>query len=892
MGHFGKPRSLEEIPQDACASPNFRRGSALEKDALVDSLDRQQPLAEIALPSICGSERISRITAYPDSSIGTTENAQGSILVAEDSQVLPRLDALLPEVAWIPAPELKPGDFLGSYRLIRKLGSGGMGVVFEAIREDGDICMRVAVKVLHSELCTQEFLLQMRQEASKLAKLRHPCIARLLDWKLDHGETPYCVLEYIEGESITSWCDHHALSAQARLRLFLDVCTPVSFAHRNWVAHLDLKPRNILVKDTGEVRLVDFGIARTLASGETSEGKVGVRAFTATYASPEQIQDGPISVQSDIYSLGIILRELLGRSALNSGKRNASAPLAFEVEAIVARASSPDPERRYASVSEFQQDLRNYLAKYPVSVVPATPFYLLRKFCWRNVRPLLASLCIAIALAAGLGASQVRRSAEQEHARAQRLRQDVYQLSTTLLFPLEEEMRNLPGATPARMLAVHTGLQYLQNLSAEAGKNPDLVVELAKAYTKLGDIQGNPSAPNLGDEIGAKVSYETARRMLAPVGNAEGRYAYGIVLVHEGDLIYVEGDEQQAGALYWQSIAVFRGLLNSGSQDTRFLEGLESALNDMGDVESDNGHEGPSRKEYGDAINLARELLNQHPENANYQRGLARGLSRLGNVDWELGQWKPAYDAFRDSLNVYDRLLREQRDNIKIRHSWIAGALNLGDVDQHMGREDEAIDLYTRAEQLAAQDVRLDPQDAFAMRDDEVSYSDLTRVFLHQGKTEKARQACLHELAISQKMWSLHPDDGMATDDLAGSEQHLATVQAKQHQYEKAAATQAAALRLLRANIQRNSSPERLMEEMDGLLGLANYSLDLGQTNPLAKAAAEQTALKCLSELQRMKSNLRPGNAEDRDRATKIREVESRLSSNRKSLAAGAHSPA
>jgi serine/threonine protein kinase len=891
MGHRGKPRPLEEIPQNARVSPSFNRGSAPETQALVPSIV-SSPLAEIALSSILGGQRIRRITAHPDSSLGIMGNAQASISVAEDTEMLPRLDALLPEVAWIPDPELKPGDFLGSYRLIRKLGSGGMGVVFEAIREDGDICMRVAVKVLHSELCTQEFLLQMRQEASKLAKLRHPCIARLLDWKLDHGETPYCVLEYIEGESITSWCERHALSAQACLSLFLDVCTPVSFAHRNWVAHLDLKPRNILVKDTGEIRLVDFGIARTLASGEASEGERAVRAFSAPYASPEQIQGGPLSVQSDIYSLGIILRELLGRSALNSGKRKASAPLPFEIEAIAARASSPDPERRYASVSEFQQDLRNYLAKFPVSAVPATPFYLVRKFCRRNVRPLMASLGVAIALAAGLGAWQMRRSADREHVRAQRLRQDVYQLSTTLLFPMEEEMRNLPGATPTRMLAVHTGLQYLQNLSAEAEKEPELQVQLGQAYLKLGDIQGNPTNSNLGDESGAKASYEAARKMLVSNRVPEGRYAYGLVLLHEGDLIYVEGDHRRAAGLYQEAIGVFRGLAGSGAREVRFQAGLESALIDMGDVEATNGQADPARGRYREAANLAGQVLQQHPDNVNYERSLARCLSRLGNLEWEFGRWQPAQEAFRSSLDVYDRLLHAQPDNLKVRQSWIAGAHNLGNVDEHIDRLNEAIDLYSRAEQLAAADVRLDPQDAFSMRDDQVSLSNLTRVFLRAGDLAKAKQSCMRELALAKKLWKLNPDDAMTNDDLAGSEQHLATVQAKQHQYETSIASQREALELLRANVARNRTTENLVEEMDGLLGLADYSLDLARTNPGASAPAKRAAVQALAELHGLEPNLRPNNAEDRDRATKIREIESRLSSNRKSVAAGVHSPA
>jgi serine/threonine protein kinase len=290
-------------------------------------------------------------------------DAQNLHSVNEDSEVLPPLDALLPEFAQTLQPELKPGDFLGPYRLIRQLGSGGMGVVYEAVREDGEISLRVAVKVLHSQLCTPDFLSQMRQEASKLAKLRHTDIASLLDWKLDQDDIPYFVLEYVEGQPITCCCESNALSREACLRLFIDVCKPVSFAHRNWIAHLDLKPPNILVKDSGEIRLLDFGIARTMVREHGAGDEIAALAFSPTYASPEQIQGGPLSVQSDIYSLGVILRKLLSEPVRKPGQTNASAPLPYELEAVVARASALDPDQRYASVSEFQQDLKKYIAK-------------------------------------------------------------------------------------------------------------------------------------------------------------------------------------------------------------------------------------------------------------------------------------------------------------------------------------------------------------------------------------------------------------------------------------------------------------------------------------------------------------------------------------------------
>ncbi len=752
-----------------------------------------------------------------------------------------------------------------------------MGVVYEAVREEGEIRLRVAIKVLHAELCTPEFLFQLRQEAAKLTKLRHPNIARLLDWKLDCCDTPYCVLDYIEGESITVWCLHHELSRLARLQIFLDVCTAVAFAHRNMIAHLDLKPENILVNSSGGVRLVDFGISRTLMQ-ECAEGSdTRLSAYSARYASPEQIHGGLLSALSDIYSLGIVLRELLSQPVASEKKVAADKPLPRELEAIITRASAPDPELRYASVDDLQQDLRNYLSRRPVRAVPQTLFYRAGLFCRRNSRSMAAACAIGAAIVSGLSAWQIHRQADREHLRAERLRESVHQLSSTLLFPLEDDMRDLPGSTPARSLAVQTGLQYLQILSAEAGNDPELKVEIGKAYTKLGDIQGNQGNANLGDEKGAKASYEAARRLLANLRDPEGRYAYGVLLVREGILVGFEGDQQAEEQMYTEAVNIFRALSGSGAADVRVKDALESTLVYLADLESGDTRNDLARANYNQALDLARQLVQQQPENAVYQRSLARCASYLGNLEWNAGAWQLAFNAYQGSFDVYDRLLRAQPDNIKVRHSWIAGANNVAAADEQLNRPAEALNLYIRAEELASKDAEIDPHDTQAMRDQQVTFSDLTRVYLRLGNLAKAEDSGRRELAIAQSLWKLNPQDAMARDDLAGSEEHLAEVQAKKKLFTAAIASEEAALQLLNVNLRANNSAESLVAVVDGLLRLANYHLDLGAANPSSAEPARQAASKSLAELHRLQPRLRPGYAEDTERAAKIRKLEDRL---------------
>lgn len=832
---------------------------------------------EILVPMNQG-ERDSYIVAHPDLSSETVKEAQ-QLLAAEDSSAaLPAVDLLCP-TEQRPSVDLQPGDWLGPYRLVRLLGGGGAGSVFEAARQENDICLRVAIKVMHAEICTPEFLLQMRQEAAKLASLRHPNIARLIDWRLNESETPYCVLEYIEGESITSWCHHHALPRQARLRLFLEICSAVAYTHQNMIAHLDLKPENILVNSSGGIKLVDFGIARSLAQELGAACETQPRTFSVHYASPEQIHGGPLSTLSDIYSLGIVLREILSESQAIAGKTADVKPLPYEIEAIAARASAPDPKLRYSTVDELRQDLTNYLTERPVQAVPQTAFYRTRRFCMRNVRRFAAALVIATALLAGFSAWQMHRRAEQEHIRAERLRQSVQQLSNTLLFPLEEEMSDLPGSTPARMLAVNTGLQFLQNLSVQAGSDPNLTAEIAKAYFKLGDIQGNPSMANLGDFKGARASYESARRLVASRRDQESRYISGMVLIHEGDLADEEGDNRAAEQMYKEAIAAFRDLTRTTQGEARMKDGLETALSDLADLQLADGRNDLARINYNEALDLARQLVQQQPENMNNQRTLARCLSRQGELEWDAGHWQQAYVAYRASLDFSDKLLRQQPDNLRIRRTWIARANDLAADDENLHREAEALDLYLRAEALATRNAEIDPRDAVAVRDQQIGYSNMTRVYLHLNQLAKAGNTCLRGLPLARTLWKLNPQDATARDDFSGFEEQLAELHEKKHEYAAAIASEESALQLMRANFESSGSTDRLVEVVDGLVKLANYNLDLGAADPAKAEKARQVAIKSLTELHRLKPRLRPGYADDKVRAADIRMLEARMSS-------------
>jgi serine/threonine-protein kinase len=205
---------------------------------------------------------------------------------------------------------MAPGTDVDRYRIIRHLGRGGMATVYEAERSDGTYEQRVALKVLRRGLDTDDLIRRFLVERQILSSLTHPNIARLLDGGSTADGRPYLVLELVEGKPITTWADAHRLSVRARLRLFLEVADAVQSAHRQLVVHRDIKPSNILVGADGRVKLLDFGIAKLLEADD-GQTDVGSRPLTPTYASPEQLEGGRITTATDVYQLGLLLRELL-----------------------------------------------------------------------------------------------------------------------------------------------------------------------------------------------------------------------------------------------------------------------------------------------------------------------------------------------------------------------------------------------------------------------------------------------------------------------------------------------------------------------------------------------------------------------------------------------------
>ncbi|TDR43132.1 serine/threonine-protein kinase [Tahibacter aquaticus] len=267
---------------------------------------------------------------------------------------------------------------LGAYRLLQEIGSGGMGTVFLAERSDGAYAQQVAIKLLRG-FPTRDGMRRLRQERQILATLDHPCIARLLDGGETPAGQPWLALEYVAGLPLGEWVAQHSPSRGQRLQLFEHVLAAVQHAHQRLVVHRDLKPANILVRSDGMPRLLDFGIAK-LVEGDDGTRDTSTRVMTPAWASPEQQAGRPITTASDIYTLGLLLRDLL----LGADARGGTTALDAELRGVVARATATDPALRYASAEAFAEDLARYRSGRPLRASADTPLYRLRKFLHRH----------------------------------------------------------------------------------------------------------------------------------------------------------------------------------------------------------------------------------------------------------------------------------------------------------------------------------------------------------------------------------------------------------------------------------------------------------------------------------------------------------------------------
>ncbi len=568
------------------------------------------------------------------------------------------------------AGERWTGRRMGPYRVLRPLGHGGMGAVYLATRDDDQYRKQVAVKTLKFDAGDPAMLSRFRHERQILAQLEHPNIAHLLDGGATSEGTPYIVLEYVDGVPITNYCDDRRLSLEERLRLFRQVCDAVQHAHRHLVVHRDIKPGNILVTPEGAPKLLDFGIAKILdptatGSGTQTATAAGLHLMTPDYASPEQVRGEAISTATDVYSLGAVLYELLTGERPHALKTYAASEVARvicqteirppstlghrrlrgDLDNIVLKALQKEPARRYSSVEQLSGDIRRYLEGLPISARPDTAGYRTLKFVRRHRIGVAAAAAVAIALTAGIALSM------HEARIAQRRFAQVRELSNTFLFQFYDQVTPLPGSTAVRASIVETARKYLDGLSKDAGSDKDLILELAQAYERLGEIQGRPGVANLGQIEGARQSYQRAvtlyaRLPVTPQSPPDLRWkaAWPVFLLSR--LEFGQYHEEKAEAYDHRVMELLHGGAQNNS--TRMLSAMADRC--LGEIRLRQGRIAEALALTRSALQALRDLRASGFADKDLGNEIENTVERLGRTEASAGDLDGALGIFQELL--------------------------------------------------------------------------------------------------------------------------------------------------------------------------------------------------------------------------------------------------
>ncbi len=592
---------------------------------------------------------------------------------------------------------------IGHYRITGEIGRGGMGAVYLASRSDGEFEHQVAIKVVGNSFLGQESLDRFRRERQILARLNHPNIARLLDGGVTDDGLPYLVMEYVEGEPLVEYADKHELSLDERLRLFVKICRALAYAHGNLIVHRDIKPSNILVTADGEPKLLDFGLAKILdIESDHIRTATSFRALTPAYASPEQIRGDPITTASDIYSLGVVLYELLtGSRPFNyesmtyekmlkvvsfveptrpseidtSGSETKPAPgvplpsLKGDLDNVVMMALRKEPERRYGSAEQLAADIDRHLNDLPVTATPDTVGYRLSKFVQRNKVATAAAALIMIAVGLGLVTTTWQaRAAARERDHARRETEKAEQLNVFLQSILSAASPEAKGKDAKVIEVLDDAAARLDN---ELADQPELK---AKALTTIGrtyDDLGLPEkaepklrealaiydglaaadphdvtvtkaflAETLVDEYRFDEAEPMANEVVATLRNAPANKELAAALFLLGELRVREGKYDEAQSLLNESISTCDMLPGAEFECAYYRVSLGRAKQFAGDLD---GAESIYRR------SLA--VFQREPARYAFRMGIL--LTNLGDTLLGKGDWDGSIAALSDADRIF-----------------------------------------------------------------------------------------------------------------------------------------------------------------------------------------------------------------------------------------------
>jgi eukaryotic-like serine/threonine-protein kinase len=684
----------------------------------------------------------------------------------------------------------RPGERLGAYEIVRELDSGGMGVVFLGRRADAAYEQQVAIKLIqplylgHATVFRDQLIRRFENERALLARLTHPNVARILDGGTTATGVPYLVMEFVEGVSLTAYCDRNALDVRERLRIFRKVCDGVQEAHRHLIVHRDLKPDNVLVGANGEPRLLDFGIARLLADDSPGDGATMFTAMTPAYASPEQVQRKPLTTSSDVYSLGVMLYQLLAgappyalhdltpaaaerticettpapiavalrRASLAQAERQRRhAAIREDLERIVAKAMHKAPERRYASAQDLATDIDRFLEGRPVLAHPDSRAYRARKFVGRHrLGTAAAAVAFALVVAATALAFRSARHAERSASDMREVNAfllDVLQLSDpfdsghelTLAQALDDAAKTLDArfdGRPDLASEIRFGIGYSM---VSRHRLDEADAQLTRALEESTRAFGTDDVRTLRVVEGiAGLRQEQGRN-----DEAERTFLDGIVRMQRarlerdplyltllnnlGNLYLTQEKYAQANAWFERAAATPGAAAAANADSVNLISNLAQAAHGLGD--------------HARADGLYREA--QAKLEALFPQGspdIAILLNNRALLAEDRGEWPDALALHRESLAMRRRVLGREHPMIVVALTNVArAALATGARDDALASAEEAAAMADR--------VYTEPSNRHAN-----AYAALAEAKLQGGDVAGARTALQRAIALASEL--------------------------------------------------------------------------------------------------------------------------------------------